>query len=74
MADVAVPLRPDRRPPAGAPSPRAGACSRTGVRGLKKSVSTIDSDRARPSSGGTVNHVDPQIPPLRKTFNQSRDT
>eukprot|EP00965_Chrysotila_dentata_P085418 2817874-Pleurochrysis_carterae.AAC.1 len=27
MADVAVPLRPDRRPPTGAPSPRACDCS-----------------------------------------------
>eukprot|EP00965_Chrysotila_dentata_P257181 6212797-Pleurochrysis_carterae.AAC.1 len=75
MADVAAPLRPDRRPPAGAPSPRACDCSlaihlqstpSSGVRGLKESVPTIDSDRARPLSGGLVIHL-VELPGLGKS-------
>eukprot|EP00965_Chrysotila_dentata_P214468 6188198-Pleurochrysis_carterae.AAC.5 len=74
MAKVAVPRAPDRRPPAGAYSPAtaiaplASTCCTPGscVRGSKELVSTIDSNRARPLSGGFVNHL-VGLPGLMKT-------
>eukprot|EP00965_Chrysotila_dentata_P259847 6213703-Pleurochrysis_carterae.AAC.2 len=58
---VAAPCARDRRPPAGASSPAPAVAQLlpsppgSSVRCLTESISTINSDRARPLSGGSVN-------------------